>query len=368
MAKKIVINSSILNKSPSGLGVYAKNVIQELYKLNENVRVLSPVEIPGVEVEKINKYVTPSYRRIGGLVRLIWTQIVLPFKVKKDDLIYHPFQYLSLFSRAKQIITIHDFIPLLYPEVAEHQNKYYKYLMPILLKKAEKIVCISENTKSDLLNHYKVDESKVTVIYNGYDSKLFNIKNVDKNILKKYYIDYNYMILVGAAYPHKNLELALEAIKEMDNCCKLIIVGKDSKYILKLKKITEDLKIEDKVNFIGYVPDEDLPTLYHYSKCFIYPTLYEGFGLPILEAMACGTAVLCSNNSSLPEVYGEGALTFKNNDKRDLREKMSLIMEDENLRQALIDKSFDNIKRFSWQKTAEEVYELMKEEVYELVK
>ena len=360
MAKKIVINSSILNESPSGLGVYAKNVIQELYKLNKIIRVLSPVEIYGVEVEKINSYVKPNYKKKGGLFRLLWTQLVLPFKVKKDDLLYHPFQYISLLCRAKQVITIHDFIPLHYPEVAQHQNKYYKFLMPFLLKKAHKIICISENTKKDLLNFYDVDDSKVSVIYNGYDDHLFNLNNASKLVLEKYKINYNYMIIVGASYYHKNIEIALKAIKDINKNCKLIIVGKDSQYILKLKKLVNELDIEEKVNFIGYVPDEDLPSLYYYSKAFVYPTLYEGFGLPILEAMACGTVVITSNNSSLPEVYGDSALVFKNNDVEDLREKMILLLNDEELRQSLIKKSFKNIKRFSWEKTAKQVYELIR--------
>lgn len=360
MEQKIVINSSILNESPSGLGIYTKNVVQEIYKLNKDIRVLSPVDIKGVKVERITKYVKPSYKKQGGLVRLLWTQFILPFKVKKNDIIYHPFQYVALFCRAKQIITIHDFIPIHYPEVAEHQNKYYKLIMPLLLKKAYKIVCISENTKKDLLKFYNVDESKINVIYNGYDSQLFNIKNVDKYVLKKYKIDYNYMIIVGASYPHKNIELALKVISKIKEECKLVIVGKDSEYILKLKKVAKELKIQDKVNFIGYVPDEELPSLYYYSKAFLYPTLYEGFGLPILEAMACGTVVISADNSSLPEVYGDSALVFKSNDENDLREKMITALTNDELREGLIKKSFDNIRRFSWEKTAREVYKLIK--------
>ena len=125
------------------------------------------------------------------------------------------------------------------------------------------------------------------------------------------------MFMVGDFYFYKKLEMALYALKDLDEECKLVVVGKDSKYILKLKALANELNIEEKIKFIGYVPDEDLPSLYHYSKAFIYTTLYEGFGLPILEAMACGTVVLSSDNSSLPEVYGEGALIFENNNSFD---------------------------------------------------
>ena len=359
MDSKIVINSSILHERPTGLGVYTKNIVKEIYNKDKSIRVLSPVDIEGIKVEKITKYVKPSYKKLGGLCRLLWTQLVLPFKVKKSSVIYHPFQYLSFFSRAKQIITIHDFIPLYYPDVAKHQNRYYKIMMPILLKKAHKIIAISENTKNDIMKFYNINEDKIEVIYNGYDHELFNTKNINNDVLNKYNINYDYFIMVGASYPHKNLEIAIKAIKEIHHECKLIIVGKDSPYIVKLKELARELGVEEKINFIGYVPDEDLPSLYNKSKAFLYTTLYEGFGLPILEAMACDTVVITSNNSSLPEVYGDSALIFENNNYLDLKDKMEVILKDNALRMELIEGSRENIKRFSWENTANEVYKIL---------
>lgn len=359
MTKKIVINASILDENPTGLGIYAKNVIKELIKYNKNLKIFSPVDIKGVEVEKISKYVKPSYKKKGGLARLLWTQLVFPFKLKKDDIVYHPFQYLSLLSNAKQIITIHDFIPMHYPQVAKHQYRYYKYFMPLLLKKAYKIVCISENTKRDLIKFYNTPEEKVSVIYNGYDKETFNTKNVDKSILKQYNMDCEYMLMVGATHTHKNLEVVIKAFTKIESNCKLVIVGKDSHYIIKLKKLVEDLKIKDKVMFVGYVPDEHLPTLYHYSKSFVYPTLYEGFGLPILEAMACETSVICSNNSSLPEVYGDAALTFDPKSQEDVENKIKLFLSDDSIKEELIIKSKEVLKKFSWENTSKELWKIL---------
>lgn len=360
MNNKILVNASILHEQPSGLGVYAKNVIKEMNKLDKEIRVLSPVEIEDVNVEQITKYVKPSYKKLGGLLRLLWTQLVLPFKAKKDEIIYHPFQYLSLFSSKKQIITIHDFIPLYFPEVAKHQSRYYKVMMPILLKKAHKIVAISENTKNDILKFYNIDENKIKVIYNGYDENHFNTNNINEEVLEKYNIDYEYMIMVGASYPHKNLEIAIKAMENLKGDTKLVVVGKDSNYILKLKELSKELKVEDKIKFIGYVADEDLPSLYNKSKAFIYTTLYEGFGLPILEAMACGTVVVTASNSSLPEVYGDAAIIFENNNADSLKEKMEEAINNKELRSEMIEKSKENIKRFSWEKTAKEVLEILK--------
>ena len=362
MTKRTFVNASILHERPTGLGVYVKNVIKNLKDFDSNIEVFCPIDIEGMKVQKVNRYVKPSYKKKGGIVRFLWTQIVLPFKVRKDDILYHPFQYISFFAKSKQIITIHDFIPLHYPEVAKHQYIYYKYLMPLLLKKAYKVVCISNNTKKDLQNFYNVDDDKIVTIYNGFDNKLFNVKNIDKEVLSKYDIDYEYMVMVGASYPHKNLEIIIESYKGIEDSveCKLVIVGKDSDYIRRLKTLTNKLGLEDKVIFLGYVPDEDLPSLYGCAKAFLYPTLYEGFGLPILEAMASGTIVMCSDNSSLPEVAGDATVTFDAKDKEDIGKKILYIINNEEVREKLKMKSNENIKRFSWEKCAEEIYEVIK--------
>lgn len=360
MPKNILVNASILDENPTGLGVYTKNVVKKLKDNNKNVKIFSPTEIEGVEIEKITEYVKPKYKLKGGLMRFLWTQFVLPFKSRKDDIIYHPFQYLCLMSRCKQIITIHDFIPLYYPSVAKHQNFYYKYIMPILLKKAYKIICISENTKRDILKFYKVDESKIKVVYNGFEEEKFNCNNVKKEVLEKYNIDYKYMVMVGAGYKHKNIEIALKALANLKDLeFKYIIVGKDSEYIQELKELAEKLNISDKVNFIGYISDEDLVSLYGNSYAFLYTTLYEGFGLPILEAMSCRTVVLSANNSSLPEVYGDAAIDFDAKDSKSLEEAIKKIIGNEKLREELIEKSKENIKKFSWDKTACEISKVL---------
>ena len=361
MSGKLFINGTILDERPTGLGVYVKNVVSKLKEKDENFTVFCPINIEGVDVVKTTEKLKTSYKKKGGLVRFLWTQFVLPFKVGKNDIVYHPFQYLSLFSRAKQIITIHDFIPLYYPEVAKHQYYYYKFIMPILLKKAYKVICISENTKNDVLKFYNIDSDKLVKIYNGYDRELFNVNNVREDILEKYNITRPYFIAVGAGYSHKNLETALNAFSEIVNKfdSEFVIVGKDSNYILKLKELVKKLHIEKQVKFIGYVPDEDLPTLYNKSKAFVYPTLYEGFGLPILEAMACETVVLTANNSSLPEVYGDAALDFDAKDEKEIVNKMKLVLTDSKLREKLIELSKKQITKFTWDNTAEGVVKIV---------
>ena len=356
MGKKILVNASILDENPTGLGIYTKNVVKKLKEKDSNIRVLSAVHIEGVDCEMITKYVKPNYKIRGGIIRFLWTQCILPFKASKNEIIYHPFQYLSLLSKCKQVITIHDFIPLHYPSVAKHQNFYYKHIMPILLKRAYKIICISENTKKDILKFYNVEESKIEVIYNGFDKEKFNKDKVKKDVLKKYNIDYKYIVMVGAGYKHKNIESAIRALVELkDLDFKYVIIGKDSDYIYDLKRLVKFLKLEDKVRFIGYVTDDELVSLYGNSHAFLYPTLYEGFGLPILEAMSCGTAVISANNSSLPEVYGDAAVSFNATDVKEIAERIKEVILNEQLREDIIKKSEKNIEKFSWDKTAEKI-------------
>ena len=363
MKKKIYINATILDERPTGLGIYVKNIIAKLKNKDIDFEVFCPIEIEGVKVDKTTEKLKTTYKKKGGIVRFLWTQFILPLKVNKNDIVYHPFQYLSILSRSKQIITIHDFIPLYYPEVAKHQYYYYKIIMPILLKRAYKIICISENTKNDVIKFFNVNEDKLVEIYNGYDNELFNTKDIKENVIEKYNIKEKYFIAVGAGYSHKNLETALRAFKKVSdkNKCEFIIVGKDSDYIKKLKQLCIELKIEEKVKFIGYVPDDDLPTLYNKSIAFVYPTLYEGFGLPILEAMACETVVLSANNSSLPEVYGDAAISFDAKDEDAIAKGMALLLKDEVISRKLINDSKEQIKKFDWDITASEVIKLFKQ-------
>lgn len=372
MGKKLYINATILHEKPSGLGVYTENIIKCLRDGKVEMEVFAPIDIEGVKVLKTTKYVKPSYKKKGGLIRFLYTQFVLPFKVHGDAIIYHPFQYLSLLSRKKQVITIHDFIPLYYKEVAKHQYKYYKYIMPLLLKRAYKVICISQNTKDDLMKFYNISEDKVHVIYNGYNNEIYNTNNVEnaQQVLKENYnIDYPYIVMVGAEYVHKNIRRAMEAFSKVENRrnTKLVLIGKDSEYIRGLKEYAKELNIEQEVKFVGYVPTEHLKALYYRADAFLYPTLYEGFGLPVLEAWGCDTLVLCSNNSSVKEIAGEGAITFNPESVEEISEAITKAIEGQNPESKELneeikkfkDKARENLKNYNWEKTSKEILKVI---------
>lgn len=354
----IYVNASILDEKPSGLGVYAKNVIGHLAALDPSVKVFCPIPLENAPVCRINRFVKPSYKKLGAVARLGWTQCVLPLKTRKTDTVYHPFQYLSLLSPSRQVMTIHDFIPLYYPQVARHQYHYYRFVMPLLLKRADKVICGSENTRQDVLKFYDCDAAKLFVVLDGYDGALFNEAVSREGVLAKYGIAYPYILLVGAGHEHKNLHRVIRAYKALGSGadCKVVIVGGHSPYAGRLREIVRSLSLESQVIFAGYVPDADLPAFYAGARCFAYPSLYEGFGLPVLEAMACGAPVICSNTSSLPEVAGQAALMFNPKDEEDIRHCLERVLTDAALGATLRDRGRERVKPFSWEATAKGIY------------
>lgn len=354
----LYVNASILHETPSGLGVYAKNVIEHLAQLEPALKVFSPVDLERVCVSRISRFVKPSYRKLGAVARVAWTQGILPFKTGKNDTVYHPFHYLSLLSPSRQVMTVHDFIPLYFPKSAPHQYRYFRHVMPHLLKRADCVICDSENTKQDVVKFYGYDADRLAVVPLAYDRDLFNEANHREGVVARYGIERPFILMVGAGYPHKNLHRVIQAFSTLADRIEhdIVIIGGNSPYKMQLRELVQELKLEDRVHFVGYVPDADLPSFYAEAACFAYPTLYEGFGLPILEAMACGTPVVCSNTSSLPEVAGDAALMFDPEDEQEIAHSLERILTDSALRNSLQSRARENVSRFSWQATAKAIY------------
>lgn len=354
----LYVNASILHETPSGLGVYTKNVTEFLARLEPALKVFCPMDLERVTVSRITPLVKPSYRKLGAMARVAWTQGVLPFRTGNNDTIYHPFHYLSLLSRARQVMTIHDFIPLHFPKAAPHQYHYYRRVMPLLLKRADRVICDSENTKQDVVKFYGYEPERLSVVPLGYDREQFNEDARRDGVVARYGINRPYILMVGALYPHKNLDRVIRAYSALAGRvdADIVIVGGDSPYLASLRSLAQSLKLEARVHFAGYVPDADLPSFYADAACFAYPTLYEGFGLPILEAMACGTPVLCSNTSSLPEVAGDAALMFSPMDEDEITHCLERVLTDTSLRDGLRNRGRENVKRFSWEATAKAIY------------
>ncbi|ADD01944.1 glycosyl transferase group 1 [Thermoanaerobacter italicus Ab9] len=374
---KIAINASILDDRPSGLGVYTLNVINYLCQIIEKSdQLIIYTSVPqyfteqsNIKVKKIPDMTQPKYGKQAAIYRFIWTNTSLLNYLKKEevDLLYSTTHHGPLFYK-NQIITIHDLLPIHfnYKDSLQRilQTNYFKFVLPQIIGRAKKIITISDCTKSDIIKYFNVQEEKIVKIYNGYDKNLFFPRNNARSyIYGKYKIE-DYILAVGASYPHKNYDNLIKAITlTLDKNIKLIIAGGKDEYRNYLKKLAKELNLVDKVLFINYVPQEDLPYLYSAAKCLVYPSLYEGFGLPPLEAMACGCPVITSNTSSLPEVVGDAGIMVNPHSIEELAKAIDLVLSNENLRKEMIEKGLKRAKKFSWEKTAEETLKVY-EEVY----
>ena len=359
----LYVNGAILDDTPTGLGVYTSNVVREMVDAGEDLLLFAPVPVANVRVSAISKYVRMRYGRAGGLARFLWTQLALPLYVGRGDVLYHPFHHLSFFAPARQVMTIHDLIVLHYPGVSPRQYRYFKWIMPHLLRRAACVICDSESTGKDVVRFFGIDAARVRVVHDGYNDALFHQEGDRAVAQREYGIDSKYILLVGVTLDHKNIHTALEAYRRRKDqlACKMLVVGGRSPYRAFLESCVKEQGLAEDVRFLGYVSDDRLAGLYRGAECLLYPSLYEGFGLPVLEAMACGAPVLCSSTSSLPEAGGDAALYFDPTKADEMGELLVRVIQDEGLRNQLRAKGLEHVKRFSWKRTAQAIRTILHE-------
>jgi len=276
------------------------------------------------------------------------------------DLFHATEHLLPPLSSIRTVFTLHDLIFLFHPETHKPLNRWFLTLMmPRFLQAADAIIAVSECTKRDAIRFYNIPEEKITVIYEGVSSRFrpADPKTVQA-IQDKYGLPERFILYVGTIEPRKNLTALLEAYAELRRRLEpppgLVFTGKKGWLYEGFFRRLRELGLEDKVTFTGYVPDEDLPALYSAATVFAFPSLYEGFGLPPLEAMACGTPVITSSASSLPEVVGEAGILVDPYDVGGLVRAMKRVLMDEGKRKEMRGKGLRQAARFSWEKTARE--------------
>jgi glycosyltransferase involved in cell wall biosynthesis len=237
--------------------------------------------------------------------------------------------------------------------------------LPRLIKKAAAIIADSENTRQDVHKSYEAPLDKIYVVYSAIDNRFKPAQADSLQKVKKAYGLSEFVLLVGASYPHKNISRALEAFSKVKLTLpkmELVVAGGQAGYINLLKQQAKELNVTS-IKFLGYVPPEELPALYSAACVLLYPSLYEGFGLPPLEAMACGCPVIASNTSSLPEVCGDAVYYIDPYSVDDMSKALYAVTTDQNVRELLRQKGFERVKLFSWGKAAKQVYSVI-ESVY----
>ncbi len=271
--------------------------------------------------------------------------------------LWHFTNYVAPPTKTRFVVTIHDLAYLDYPQYVEPKNlAYLQRFVPETLERAEQVIAVSEATKESLKEKLKVPESRLTVTPEACDPVYYESVPEDqiRLIKDKYGVDGDYFLAVGTLEPRKNLKNLLLAFAGIRRHTKeqLVIVGGQGWLFDETKELLQKLGLGDRVIFTGYAPKQELPALYQGAKLFVFPSVYEGFGIPVLEAMASGTPVICSNTSSLPEVGGMAALYFDPQDTEALKLALRRGLEDAVLRERLAEAGREQARQFSWEETA----------------
>jgi glycosyltransferase involved in cell wall biosynthesis len=371
---KIGIISDSVDHQQTGIAVYTYNLIKNLQKIDKkNQYYLIHCNIhAGMNVDfyKENReiLITTLWPFKDGS---IWRTTMLPLKLRTLtlDLVHDTFGIGPFYWNMpfKKVITIHDLTPLLLKNTYRtFYVLWHKMLYPKTVRNVDRIITCSACSFRDIVKYLHVPPEKITIISNGVDERFKPLNEEQKiEVKKKYGINAPYILSVGID-PRKNILNLLKAyylLKKKGIGYKLVIVGAYAKVArnMHLFQVVERLNLQKDVIITGYVPDNDLPKLYGAANLFVYPSLYEGFGIPPLEAMACGVPVIASNTSSLPEVIGDAGIMVNPYNVEELAKKMYEVLNDQVLREFLIKKGLIRSKMFSWENCAKETLRVYEE-------
>lgn len=349
--------------------VYTYNLIKNLNLLDkENEYYLIHHTKIDLDIYRTNKEVIVPLPPFKPLKRLLWRYIFLPKKLKtlELDIVHDPcgISIISFDIPFKKVITIHSLMSIFYPKYNIGGWLAYK-LFGKKISKADRVITVSKFLKQELIKYLKVPEEKIKVIYNGKDEKF---KPVDQEeiaeIKQRYNLDSSFILYVGVLQPLKNIPTLIKAyykLKKKGIKHKLVIAGGKGWMYKEIFRIIEKLNLQKEIIFTGHVPNDELPKLYAAADLFVFPSIYEGFGMPPLEAMACGTPVITSDRGALPEVVGDAGIMVNPYDVDELANEMYRVLNDDSLKKDMIKKGLKRAKMFSWEKCAKEVLKVYEE-------
>ncbi len=353
---QLLLNFSVLMAKSTGISVYANNLLPAFQSLDPILFSVKPVL--GFRAQKIPAGLSPDFGYRGHLKRLCWVQQDLSrqYHQTNDGLIFSPLPEAPLYSGCRYVVTAHDVIPLRFPQYFPfHLVSYFRHYVGQVMTQAEHIICNSVATAQDISRFFKVPTSKITPILLAYDLQHFQHSSYPVS---------NYFLYLGRQDTYKNLARLIAAfgqIYKRQGEIELWLVGpKDSRYTPALMGQIQSLGISHRVRFLDYVAYERLPELLGGAIALALPSLWEGFGLPVLEAMACGTPVITANISALPEVAGDAALLVDPYSVSEIADAMHSVVIDTQLRQQLREAGIERARQFSWEKTGQQTVEVLK--------
>jgi glycosyltransferase involved in cell wall biosynthesis len=359
-----------------GIGTYIRNLIRALANLDSDshytlVSYQSDVqELSGLPA---NFEIAIYKRQDTGLA----AQVTFPLYLRRfwADLYHIPLNVVSLFMPKPYVVTVHDMSSLLFEKVPRAQRRFRLYQFRRGLERAARIVAVSNATRRDVEGLFGIPSERIRQIYNAPDPKFLEdgtrLQMPERQrILDRYQIDYPFLLYVGTIRPQKNIPRLVEAFAVLRGQLedhplykdlRLIIIGDEISRHPAVRRTVIQTRMEHAVRFLGFVPFDTLRTFYASAAAFVFPSLYEGFGLPPLEAMASGTPVVTSNISSLPEVVGDAAVLVNPENVFEIARGIREALTNEHLRAALIEKGHQQARRFSWESTARQVLEIYRD-------
>ena len=384
---KIGINASFMRKPSTGLGQVTLNVIRELFAYGDIEFVLYLEEdLPaGFKLPKnfSKKIFLPKWKRDDLVRKIWWEKIMLPSAVKEDkcDVLLSMYQcptILAPYEEVQHIMIVHDIVPRLFPQYLDNLRKYFYWrLTEKAIRKVDRIIAVSKHTEKDLIENFGTHGKKVTTSYIDVD-EIYKQPVPDKvsaRVLKKYKLKPGYILAGGGYEVRKNVEGAVRAYKILlernkslsflSEVPKLVIYGKilpiKLSLALDIENLVRELNLSEHVNLLGLVAQEDLPAIFANASVFVYPSYYEGFGMPVLEAMNVGRPVITSKTSSLPEVGGDGVLYCDPKDPHDIAMVLKNVLVNHELRKNLSTRAHLQAQKFSWKIFCEKIVEIAKQ-------
>lgn len=362
MSSSLLINLATLSVQPTGLTTYSKNLFPYLGSLDPTLLISSVFMESAAQVidqqqcYQIPAGMTSDQGSKGHLKRLTWTQTQLPkiYRQLEANLLFSPVPEAPLVPNCRYIVTVHDLIPLRFPQRLSPLTSYHRHYVPRVLNQAEHIICNSAATAHDIHQFHQIPASKITPIPLAYDVKNFRFLNLPTQ---------NYFLYLGRLDPYKNVQRLIEAFAALPDRSdyELWLVGpNDRRYTPLLAQQIQTLELSDRVKFLDYVAYDQLPTVINQAIALVFPSLWEGFGLPVLEAMACGTPVIASNLSSIPEVTGDAALLIEPTDVRAISRAMMALARDAGACAQLRRSGLVRATQFSWEYTGQATIDLLR--------
>ena len=353
-----------------GIGTYIRNVLVGLARIDqqtEYIAICRPADADAINELGHNFRAVPETARPYS----IGEQIAIPLALVREraHLLHEPHYVVPPATRCHTVVTIHDCIHLMFPQYLPGRlaHVYARVSMWSAVHRSDRILTVSEASKRDILRFFHVDPHKVEVIYNAIDERFLAPPDAERmdQVRQRYQLDHPLLLYVGNIKPHKNLERLIDAFGRaraggLDDLRLLIIGDEISKYP-GLRQAVHRHRLDKYVRFLGFQPYDTLAAFYRLARAFVFPSLYEGFGLPPLEAMACGTPVITSNVSSLPEIAGGAAVLIDPYEPASIAQGITRAVTDEALRVQLIERGLQRAREFSWTQSVAAIHRIYME-------